>query len=79
MNKIKVEEMSCYDEVVGVLGVTQAKVELWKVVNSKCYRPLDNGVVTTELDAAFDWDSTPQGSLFWYDIDIKVLEKRNEQ
>ncbi len=34
MSKIKIESMGCYQQVVDVLGVEKAKVELFKAMES---------------------------------------------
>lgn len=74
--KIKLEELSFYKEVVEVLGITQTRLELWKLLNSQEVEiiPEEYQVSTgTELEKAFYWDSSPQGFLFWERIDDKIL------
>lgn len=64
MNKIKVEDMACFEQVAKVIGVANAKRELFvsmKDYRFKCYHDC-------LLKEAFGWAATPQGYEFWRDI-----------
>ena len=73
-DKIKIEDMKCYQEVVDVIGVTRAKIELWKVVKEwdaveQEERGYNLGTLVNKiLINAFDWDSTKLGHDFWGSI-----------
>ena len=65
MSKIKVSELKCLGQVADIIGKAQAEIELLKVVGvgDKC--DFDD---YPELDGAFVFDDTPQGSDFWFDV-----------
>ncbi|AGN51434.1 hypothetical protein VPJG_00070 [Vibrio phage jenny 12G5] len=66
MGKIKVSELKCFGQVSDIIGKAQAEIELFKVMSvaKECF--FEDG---TCISASFLWDSTPQGSKFWDDID----------
>ncbi len=72
MSKIKIETMGCYQQVVDVIGVENAKVELFKAMESYV-TPEDEQTfkVTAKLVDCFDWDSTIQGNDFWFYIHVR--------
>lgn len=61
--KIKVEELGCFEEVAKVIGVERAKVELFKVINETPVQYLWD--VNGSLVYAFSWHNTVQGYDFW--------------
>lgn len=63
MSKIKVSELKCLNEVVAVIGMVRAQVELFKAVNSNC-KINSSG----KLRDAFYWCNSPQGFDFWWKI-----------
>lgn len=61
--KPRIEDLKCLDRVAKVCGLTRAKCELFKVVNS--------GVDIVNNDTthtSFVWIDTPQGHDFWNNI-----------
>lgn len=60
MSKVKVSEFKCLNEVVNVLGLVRAQVELFKAVN--LIRHVNGDA---ELIDAFYWGDSPQGFVFW--------------
>lgn len=65
MSKIKIETLGCYQQVVDVIGVEKAKVELFKVMQSTDIRSIS---LYGDLGYAFTWFFTPQGKSFWDDV-----------
>lgn len=63
MQKIKIEELACFNEVAIAIGKTNAKRELFKVVSSWI-----DVCVDSELIEAFTWEDAPQGYIFWNDV-----------
>ncbi len=67
--KVKIEELQCYPQVASVLGETQAKLELFKVVNKLDFSDPDIWFVDEKnLCDTFNWVFTPQGYNFWEDV-----------
>lgn len=69
--KLKVEDMHCFNGVVKAIGKTAAKCELFKVLQSKdSYWELQgkSAMMDDPLTTAFHWKHTPQGHNFWKDI-----------
>ncbi len=69
MSKVKIETMGGYQQVVDVIGVEKAKVELFKMLN---FYPKITPVLVEldqELQLSFDWEESIQGFQFWADID----------
>lgn len=65
--KIKVEELGCFEQVAKVIGVERAKVELFKAISRTI--DINNwGFDADKLDNAFYWSDTPQGPDFWNEI-----------
>jgi hypothetical protein len=62
MQKIKVEDMACFEQVAKVIGKANAKREL-EVVMQICHCD-----AILPLDDSFVWRKTPQKSKFWRDI-----------
>ncbi|CAH9013453.1 conserved hypothetical protein [Vibrio phage 501E54-1] len=55
MSKIKIETMGCYQQVVDVVGVEKAKIELFKVMESYI-KPTESSYlwhVNNTLESAF--------------------------
>ncbi len=72
MSKIKVEDMACFKQVAKVIGVENAKRELFVALRDyKCERFKVNP--NARLIDAFDWVETPQGDEFWDAIDDGIL------
>ena len=69
MSKIKIETMGCYQQVVDVIGVEKAKVELFKAMESYVDlgddRPWN---IARDLLNCFYWKNTVQGNYFWHMI-----------
>lgn len=61
MNKIKIEELKCFDQVASVIGESRAKVELFKVLQVAEECEFED----EELAIAFAWILSPQGEEFW--------------
>lgn len=70
MNKVKVEDLKCFDQVADVIGKSRAKVELFKVVSE-----LGPGGINDKpyINSAFQWDDTERGYTFWFLIDCGVI------
>ncbi|AUR98222.1 hypothetical protein NVP1248O_08 [Vibrio phage 1.248.O._10N.261.54.F1] len=62
MGKVKVSELKCLSEVVNVLGLVRAQVELFKAVNLTRHVDVDSDA---KLIDAFYWGDSPQGFVFW--------------
>lgn len=62
MGKVKVSELKCLNEVVNVLGLARAQVELFKAVNLIRCVDVDGDA---KLIDSFDWGDSPQGFVFW--------------
>jgi hypothetical protein len=66
MSKIKVENLKCFDEVANVIGVTNAKRELfialryYKVNQASC-----RIAINRNLSGSFVWSLTQQSHEFW--------------
>lgn len=67
MTKIKIEDLKVFQTVAAVIGEARAKAELFKLQGCDC-----NFDDKKSLIAAFVWDYTSQGALFWSDIDNGV-------
>lgn len=69
MNKIKVEDMACFEQVAKVIGVTNAKRELFIAIKS--YKGM---TIKThgDLSIAFYWSFTIQRYKFWHLINIGI-------
>lgn len=75
-DKIKVENMACYEQVVNVIGHARAKIELFKVISNLgdseecsywgCFT--EETLLDGSLFEAFYWDYTPQGYDFWKNV-----------
>ena len=65
MGKIKVSELKCFGQVSDIIGKAQAEIELFKVVT--CGGDCDFEDYP-EIDGAFVFDKSPQGSGFWFDV-----------
>lgn len=64
--KIKVENLKCFDEVAKVIGVANAKRELFKALKSYEFNEISDEIKTRKcLHLAFTWSLTPQGYEFW--------------
>lgn len=77
--KIKVENMSCFEQVAKVIGVVNAKKELFIALRD--YKSTNFKVdLCAKLIDAFDWIETPQGEDFWNMIDdgINPYENKDE-
>lgn len=71
MNKIKVEDMACFEQVAKVIGVTNARRELFIALNKYNFNILPFHPEGT-LGTAFDWYYTKQGDTFWLDISCGI-------
>ncbi len=64
MEKIKIEDMACFEQVAKVIGVADAKRELFIAVNG--YDNEDYPIeMRRNLVWVFYWDDTPQRHGFW--------------
>lgn len=77
MSKIKIETMGCYQQVVDVIGVEKAKVELFKAMESYQEPVEDVWDTSKPLVEGFCWANTLQGHHFWNDIDGEVNPYEN--
>jgi hypothetical protein len=68
MNKIKVEDMACFEQVTKVIGVANAKRELFVAMQG--YTSVNFPVSEhSSLCLSFGWEGTSQGYIFWNKID----------
>jgi hypothetical protein len=64
LSKIKVEDMDCFEQVAKVIGVANAKRELFIALNG--YNDEHHEIFATgRLSVSFYWDGTPQLHDFW--------------
>ncbi|AUR89118.1 hypothetical protein NVP1121O_090 [Vibrio phage 1.121.O._10N.286.46.C4] len=70
VDKIKIEEMRCFNRVAAVIGTHCAKVELFKVVQNLAVvdKSWEDRLRYSRLYHCFDWRETPQGYTFWNNI-----------
>ena len=66
MSKIKVSDLKCFTQVANVIGKAKAQIELFKVLSVSKNCTFTNQPCVRE---AFSWSDTPQGGLFWTDVD----------
>ena len=73
MNREKLHptDLACFGEVAKVIGYDSAVIELQRVIDSNCRLDMDKSIVVR----AFDWGFTPQGRVFWNDIDDGYIPK----
>lgn len=67
MGKIKVEDMACFKQVAKVIGVSNAKRELF-IALSRYEGEISSVVIENPLEASFIWRDTHQGYMFWKNI-----------
>ena len=77
MSKIKIETMGCYQQVVDVIGVEKAKVELFKAMESYQSDFPNTVEVGGDLSSSFWWSDTCQGGKFWDMIETGKLPYEN--
>lgn len=72
---IKPKDMYCFKQVAAVIGEERAEIELQKVLNNTSQIELtteggftENSLKVCDLWNCFDFDGSPQGWDFWWDI-----------
>ena len=83
MKNINVRELFCFEEVASVIGEEKAEEELGIVVAGWKYDEDMNyftkiTLLETDLELAFDWDSTTQGFEYWCDIKCELEKGERE-
>lgn len=77
----RVEDMQCFDKVARVIGITGAKCELFKVMNTRHSYWGENSehfMMKDNLAFAFNWSDTPQGLGFWSDVAKNIVPTEYE-
>lgn len=72
MTKPKIENLKCFKQVADVIGVANAKRELFKVA---CCKDCHFGrfkFTHTNLSKAFKWSGSPQDFVFWNQINAGI-------
>lgn len=80
--KPRIEELPCFNQVAGVIGRAQARIELFKAVGwNKWFEENQGDYVNVgycSLLRAFVWDQTPQKFDFWFSIDCGLTPTQEE-
>lgn len=64
--KLTPRDLACFERVASVIGEEKAEQELAVVISCKDECNLKSNY--PDVLAAFEWEETPQGDIFWHDI-----------